>query len=123
MNKHYNVGDCCAIVCVSGFPIDGFFKNISKQLITKKKKSIKKYLQDYATSSEEEGKSVLFATVNTNQLVMEELLIEEGFVATTPNFIYRNPTHSAHTTGIKIYTKLLYPIDHEGKCYHSVGES
>jgi hypothetical protein len=103
-NADYPVGGCCAIACLRNFPIDPQFKSgykkeedISKQIITDCAHALKK------------AKSIVFASVTTQQKVAEKLLIEAGFVTSQEDWAYRDPIASGnYTIGVKTYTKLLY---------------
>lgn len=101
-----NVAGCCAIKSISGFWWDE--EDQTEDLKEKKKAKMVKELEAAIKSVEEDGKSILFATVCTKQLLSEQALIEAGFQSASEDWLYRNPAHSNYETGVKMYWKQLY---------------
>lgn len=110
-DQSYPVGNCCAIANLRNFYSDKYFDpNIVRNEEDRKRcmNEMVKAVEDSCAFALSKGKSIVFATVCSDQKIAEELLIKEGFVSFTEDWIYRDPATSQYKTGVKMYTKLLY---------------
>ncbi len=92
---------CCAIGYVRGFTIDNHWMENSEP---HHKSDVKEAIKD----CKRDGKSILMATLNTDQLQAEKLLLSMGFKATSEDWAYRSRVGSVNHRGVKIYTLTLY---------------
>jgi hypothetical protein len=99
----YAVGNCCAIASLQEFPCD--------PLDPKEEYSVRKALEEGEGAAIRNGKSILFVTLNTDQRMVEALLIEAGFSSSHSEWAYRNPKYATNRRGVKMYSKLLYKPD------------
>lgn len=103
-NLEYGVAGCCAMAYVYGFDYD---KNIVDKPLTRQK-HMTKFLEAAIEGAEDQGKSILFATICDLQLIAEQSLIAAGFTSSFPDWAERNPKRSGYVTKVKVYMKLLY---------------
>ena len=100
------VGGCCAIMSVEGFWWDN--KENSDAFNKKKKEEMVKDLLEFLPQAHKAGKSIIFGTICTEQLLAEEALIEAGYTCCSDDWIYRDPETSNYKTGVKMYWKSVY---------------
>jgi hypothetical protein len=101
-----SVAGCCAILSLTSFWWDE--KEKSDAFNKKKKAEMVKELLDFIPQARRIGKSIIFGTICTDQLLAEEALIEAGYTCCSEDWIYRDPTTSNYKTGVKMYWKSVY---------------
>ena len=101
-----SVGSCCAIMSAAGFWWDE--KEKSDDFNKKMKAKMVKELTEFIPQARKAGKSIIFGTVCTEQLLAEEALIEAGYTCCSEDWIYRDPLYSSYKTGVKMYWKSVY---------------
>lgn len=100
------VAGCCAILSLAGFWWDE--EGRSNTFNKKKKEEMVEALAEFIPQARKAGKSIIFGTICTDQLLAEEALIEAGYTCCSDDWIYRDPLTSNYKTGVKMYWKSVY---------------
>jgi hypothetical protein len=100
-NYDSDSASCCAIGYVRGFASDNYWERTFEA-------DIKAQVENAIREAKADGKSILMATLTTEQTLAEKVLLKMGFKATSENYAYRSRQASSNGRGVKIYTLTLY---------------
>lgn len=100
----YPVGGCCAIASIQWFNSDDwpFWENPGQ--VEKIEKEIAAYEEDIVAK----GKSIAFASVNSEQTKAAEMLERLGYVCPFEGWAKRSEQIHPRAGGVRIYAKPVY---------------
>lgn len=102
----YGTIGCCATMGVTNFPMDGLYWNTEELEFCRK--MLRESLNRATNIARKGGRSIIVATINTEQSFCEEALRDCGFEGPR-DWAYRDPeSGNEHETGVKLFYKHVY---------------
>lgn len=107
----YPIRGCCAVYTLSSFPYDTALKASPAKEVKAYLEELDKVLKEHIEYTRTAHKSIIVATINTDQLRMEKILLDNGFKS-QEEWAYRDPSTSGSTkylgVGVKVYVKYVF---------------
>lgn len=114
----YAIGGCCAAACLRNFPYDNnhrvaAYKSAQTYLKGKNGKEDQEKVLDFCSQARFQGKSLVVATVNSQQTRSAALLEACGFVCPQEDWAYRDKNRNGSVYGVRVYVKAIVPNSDE----------